>query len=421
MPFQILAGRKFNLLERAVNPILPTSANVAFPITNVADGLTDHPFMFNVAALTQDVLIDLNQVPNGDFETAFVGGLPTAVWGKIAAPTLTRTGVAGEFNSGAFGLRVVGTAGTDEAYVDVPVLAGDRMTITSALRRGPNAGENAAIFVLNTASRMWLQSGGTWSSSRVAYFTVVAPAFSTSTVSFTVESAAACGGNHAVTLRLFFEAGGSGSTGPLYDDVAVWGNVDFFSVHGHNLGSGGTLTLQSGTTNNPVTSRASITTFRRPVFYTTFSNVTDRWWRVRVVFLSTPALGDPIWYGEIVLGQRFQLNRKPDEPLKYRFSFPQLRTAGNRLAYARADALMRILECTFRYYSQADLLEAREQIFVRTRGGVDASVIVPDDTDVEVCIYGRIAPEWMHSRDRPVIWKNSVIAWTELPFPTFMP
>lgn len=429
MAFLIATGRKFNLLERCAVAPTPTPAEDSrFAIAKASDGYPDQPFMFGSVAANADVLVDLNEVPNGDMETAFdvTSTLPTSTWAKVGNPTVTRVTGAGNFNGGAAGCRVVGTAGTDYIYFDAPFLAGEAGRFTVASRRGTNVGENANVYVQNLQNGNWLTSAGAWTSTKTAFMNSTSTTFATVSANFTVESFLLCGSRHAVTLRVILDGGGAAGSGPIYDDVYIWAAVGLASVHGHNLVAvpSTTLTLQSGTTNNPATSRATWTggsAGMLPSFYASFAPVpSDRWWRFRY----TPganALIEPIWYGELVLAQTTTLLKEPNTPISHRFVMPQLRGVAERIAYARSAGPTRILGCSFRYSSLATFQQARDEIYRRSLGGVYASVVIPNDADPEVCIYGRLMAEWAYDLTLVTYFTGSTLVWSEMPLPTFLP
>jgi len=432
MAFKIATGRKFNLLERcAAAPTVTPAADARFPVTNAYDGYPDQPFMFGSIATTATYLIDLNEITDGDMETVFdaTTTLPTSAWGKKGAPTVTRVTGAGNFNSGTAGCRVVGTAGTDYIYFDAPFLTDEGGHFTVSSRRGTNVGENSNVYVQNLQNGKYLTNAAVWTLTKTAFQNITGTAFVTTASDFTIEPFSSCGDKHAIMLRIILDGGGAAASGPIYDDVYIWPGVSLASIHGHNLGGA----TPSGSA-------------KQPSFYSAFALVqSDRYWafqyepaggagqaiRMYSGTTTSPATSrgafnannpfEPLWYGELVLAQTFTLTKEPNTPVSYRFVQPQLRSTADRIAYARSSGPTRILGCSFRYSSLAMFQQARDEIYRRSLGGVYAAVVIPNDSDTEVCIYGRLVDDWGYDLTLVTYFTGSTLVWTELPLPTFLP
>ncbi|NIO41042.1 MAG: hypothetical protein GTO41_13240, partial [Burkholderiales bacterium] len=176
-------------------------------------------------------------------------------------------------------------------------------------------------------------------------------------------------------------------------DLGAAKNVDFCSIHYHNIDTGVTaIRLYSKTSAFASATDGTLeATFTKatPTFYTHLTSpVNRRYWKVS--FIGTN--GSPIELGEIVLGEAsvFTNNQRPQWETQYRRR--QIRNttrAGEVHVYNITDQEERIVQLTYRPDSSAAFEEVRDDIYQGTNGGATPFVIVPDG-DREEVIHGRI-------------------------------
>src|SRR5262245_25554776 len=106
MGMKVLAGTRFNLLERAALVGAPTVSDqdASFPPAGLVDRRPGSPFRFGTAGADRLITYDLNELINPGFE-GWVSGLPPG-WSKveIAGGTVTE-GTGAEARSGSSSLK----------------------------------------------------------------------------------------------------------------------------------------------------------------------------------------------------------------------------------------------------------------------------------------------------------------------------
>lgn len=388
----VATGQYANLLEPRIDPtgllntrITPTNEDANFTRGRLVDDNVGSAFRFSTAAATADVLVDLNIVPNGDFESAFVGGLPySSGWSKSAGATVTRDTVNPQ--TGAGDMQVTGAI-TEYADVILPARSGEAWRFMFSGRGGPVV-DTARIEIRNLATGSYLTSGGAWQAAAVDFLNVLGTTYGSAAASTTIQPFLTCL-QDVVSIRVRFYAG---VTAALYDDCFAWPGFDFMSVHGHTVTPFVVPTFRSGTTSAAGTVRATMTPLQ-PSFYTVLGSVvrTDRWVMLRCTNASLDA--SPLWIGELFIGQTTPLLRNPNYGYGEVWDDPQIRQstpAGRQRVTSRTGGPRVGAELPFAYNSLASWQQARDEIMRRSRGGKYPIVLIPDDTDPEVCIYGRL-------------------------------
>src|SRR5262245_26648496 len=122
MGLRYVAGYQSNYLQRAAS-VAVTNEDSLFPKASLYDG-TGVGFRGSAEASPFDITADLRIITNGDFETAFSGGLPGTGWAKTAGATLTRDTTTPRTGAGCLDAN---GSGSEYAYFEVTVYPGQRM------------------------------------------------------------------------------------------------------------------------------------------------------------------------------------------------------------------------------------------------------------------------------------------------------
>lgn len=413
----VLAGAAYNAVPRLATPPVPTNANALFPVANLASGRPDEPFVFADLTGTQ-VELDLNMVPNGGFEAAFVGGLPApatagASWGKSAGATLTRNTATPYAGAGC--LAIAG--GQDEyGYVDVVCSPGERIGILVRARTtAAGLGNVARLTVRNLATgHNAVQDAGvgSWVADETAtWLQVEAQAYSGGLGWVVVEGFATCG-QDPITLR--FACWGGSSSAPLYDDVYVWVVPSWISIHGHNItpACGGLDVLAGFTT--PATLRGTLPVVRPATFLRPACDYTDRFVRLA---LQAPPLVDPIHIGELVIADAGAF-LAPRWGSEHSLAHAQDRTEDQVQAYlltAESEQRARLQLVT---RDGAEFERVRDALTRSRLGGFP--LVVADADDPASAMIARPAAEWAYTRDTPDVRRAS-LELRALPLPNVVP
>jgi hypothetical protein len=375
MAFYFLAGRQLNHLSRV--PVAPTTspaADASFPIGGLYDGRANLPFRFISIAANSTVAVDLSLVAGGDGEALD----STSRW-SVGLGALTRD--AGTKYAGAASLKLTNGAGTSSASQDIAARAGESLRLGYALYGDGVAA--AAIRVTNVQTGRDLQANGTWGAPAALDSTATA-AWKTGGLTFTVEPASVCL-DDIVTLRvyIFVNAAGAG----YFDEVAIIPEVTWASIHGHNLTPAVTPKVQSSPDGVTWTDRITPAN-RRRVIFGTCAALSYRYWRL--LLSGTPA--EAPYVGELVLGQHSTLLTAPDYPMQVELEEAQTRGTtpqGAEHVYVRGGAERYRVTLPLVWTSDAAYQQARDAIFVASRGGAHPMVLAPTETDSDLCFLGR--------------------------------
>jgi hypothetical protein len=403
MGLRYLSGWRSNLLQRA-SAITVTNENASFPKTALYDD-TGAVFMGSAEASPFDVTVDLGLVPpNGDFESAFTGGLPTSAWAKTSGATLTRNTTDQRTGTGC--LQATGTT-ANYGYYDLTVYPGQRLTIVVA-GRSVSGTALAKVRVRNLFTGRLLDSNGAWQTdSSTVILSNDTTNYVVALVAFQVETAAL---PSTMTLRVEFVCGGV-TDDALYDDAAIYYAVNCCSVHWSNLVGAGANgpTLRSSTDNfsGSDTQEAQFDVVR-PAFYALLSSaVYRRYWRVRSGAVTALVnAGAAPYIGELVLGYAETAARAQDYGWTLGLAQQQIRTRalfGAEAVYQAGLFEQRRLGLNFRPGTAAEYLELRDRWYRMTRGGADSMVVIPYDAEDQV-IHGRLGPELAVSRELITRW-----------------
>jgi hypothetical protein len=377
MAFYFLAGRYLNHLSRAMFAPTPTpAADTGFPIGGLYDGRSNLPFRFGSVAADSRVEVDLNMLPGGNGEAADDPSNWTVALGALTVDAAIKY-------AGAGSLKLANGAGSSSASVYVPARAGESLRFNSAIY-GTGAGTVAAVLVQNLQTGRYLQPGGASWGAAVALDTQAAAAWKAAAVSFTVESAAESLAVN-VTLRIDIYTNGVGSC--YFDDLTLVPAVTWASIHGHNVTPALTPKVQSSPDGVTWTDRITPTNRRRVIFGTCAAQYYRYW---RLLLSGTPTAAPYI--GELVLGQHSTLLTAPDYPLQVEIEEAQARSGtaqGAEHVYSRGGAERYRVTLPLVWTSDAGYQQARDAIFVASRGGAHPMVLAPTETDSDLCFLGR--------------------------------
>jgi hypothetical protein len=231
----------------------------------------------------------------------------------------------------------------------------------------------------------YLQSGGaSWAAGSSDLFSRTTASWATSTQAYTVETLATAL-TDVVTLEIHAVQLNAGTT--YRDDIIDVPGVTFSSIHGHNIGQGITVKIQSAPDNATWTDRIT-PTLRRDVIFGTAAVQYLRYWRL---FLNgTPGFAP--YVGEWWLGQYEALVCAPDYPFRIDYDemqIPNPTPGGQRSIYLRGGAPLRRVTATFTPRNDAQFQQLRDGLFRGGRGGRWPMVMVPVETDSDTCVMGR--------------------------------
>ena len=408
-----VAGYQSNLLQRAAS-ITVTNENANLPKSFLYDG-TGLAFAGSSEVSPFNITIDLGElIPNGTFESAFVGGLPTAAWVEIGGGTYTRNTATPRTGAGC--LQASGAL-SDFAYFDVVAYPGQAFKFEVASRVVTANGTTSTAKVHDITTSRELFSTGAWGNSPATPFHENATeSYVLSSQTFTVEAPE--GGPLTHTLRFEFYCDNQGGSTPLYDDVVLYFGVNFASIHWHNLrpytaGPNTTPNLRSSTDNfsGSDTLEAAFTV-ARPAFHKLLSAaVYRRYWRLALVGDSIVKNAGAVPYiGELVLGYAATAARAQDYGWTLGLAQQQVRTHtafGAESTYQAGQHEQRRLGLQFKPSSAAEFLELRDRWYRLTQGGALPLVVVPYNSD-DVVIHGRLGPELGISRELVTRWGLSM-------------
>jgi len=418
---RVLAGQKFNLIERGI--VTVSSEDALFPRPLLYDGRPSRPFRFAAAGADDHVTIDTCLTQDPGFES-WVDASSPAKWTK----TLTGSGAVDReatiIDTGTYACKLSASSSVGLAMVEqlVEARAGDDLYVV-ARGRAETALDTLELYVGNQKTGKWLTSGG-WVSSFVPFIATGATSYQTLALAFQVESMDECL-TDLVPLRLIARhlQDPVSYPGAVYvDNFRLLPAIDFASIHGANIDRAVDVELRSSSdpTFASSTLRATLTK-RIPAFYGLLGSPisADQHWRFLFGGGGISAINSaPISLGEVVLGRALTLARRPD----YGWEIKQLEAdvatetpTGEVYSYAQAKWARRVLGMQFRFFSAADMEEQLREVFQRCRGRRYPLVIVPDDTRPEV-LHGRIDRSWAAKRRLVNAYDDTSLVVSESPF-----
>lgn len=421
----VLTGELANLLE-VLNAARITSsgAHADYPVTNLRDRLPDSPWIDSAAGADRVATFNLNAIWDGQMEAGPLGAGGPEGWtftangaATGAAMTSVTTGTPPE-GSRSMNIYTGNTGGATKGGVATTTFRVQRGKVgTFRIRLRSNGTATIAARFYDTQRGKYLTSGGTWTTTPTDFFTATAATWQASSdVVATIEDAPATRYDlDSATIQVQVISSQTANIDQQADDARFWEHIDTAGVFGHNLDVA-TCEFRTSTDNfaaNDVLWNAP--TIYKPSFgYSASSKVTAPYFRVRFPGTNSAAIA----VGEVFLGQRLTLARKPDFPtVKVR---EELARPLPWRAYAIADDPVREVVFPFRYFStQFD--EARDKVWGRARNGLHPTLIVPLDTDPKVWILGRVQGDLEFGFTTSVVRGGASMVVAELPFFSMVP
>jgi hypothetical protein len=386
MGFLYLVGERMNALATARSVTSSGAADANFPPSALFDDIPGASFAFAAAGTDDYVEIDANMITNDDFEGDTLGAAPANWTTRSGTPTVESGGAGGS-------AKALQLNATDEAaYVDIQVVSG-RAYVARADLQGTGT-ETVEARVQNRQTGAWLTSAGAWQASATAWASETGASFVAKSRTFTVEDYATTR-THLVTLRYEFRKV-SGTGAGKADNAQLYPQIDFASIHNHNIDPLITVKVQSKMLSGEAwTDRATLTQIH-PAFYSKFTVQTDRRWRFLYQGINT----SPIRLGEAVLGLSQSLARVQNWGWATEFTHVQDRAAsvtGGTYVRALLPSDTRIFRLPFRALSEAERDDAYE-ILRRCKFGEAPILIIPDDTKpaVAFCRFRDVRWQWTY-------------------------
>jgi len=400
---RVLSGANFNLLSRALT-VTASQQDSLYPVSGLYDYDPSHPWR-NTDVEEEDEVVDNVTITadlamaQGDFEAAFVGGVPDSEvltpYVKTGPGTLVATTTAGEFHSGAAAVKIQVGASETTLYYDYTVRPGETLRADMWLRRGPLGSATANIRIRNRRTGMYLTGAGAWQAGLVSTFTSTDTSYEHKQLTFVMEGITTCLQDE-VKLRVSFLAtgGGASTDNACFDDCFLAPAWNFSSVHGSTLAPALVTTLRSSDDNfSSDDVEEAVFVVAQPSFYTVLPALrVERYVRLKML---GPA-PEIITIGEWVVGQTVTLTQAQNFPLGQAFVEQDIYAeglAGNPKVHNISYHPRRRLGLEFRANTLADFEEAKWHVFRRSRGRFNPLVYVPIDDRPE-CYFGLISNEW---------------------------
>jgi hypothetical protein len=105
----------------------------------------------------------------------------------------------------------------------------------------------------------------------------------------------------------------------------------------------------------------------------------------------------PTYIGEVIFGDANSLTAVQKYNWSIRERYEQIRTAtrsGSQRVTNVTTESPRVLQMSHFFSTIAEYEEFRDKVWRQSRGGADPAVWVPDDTDDDICLLGRMDNSW---------------------------
>ena len=417
---RVLAGRKFNPLERGI--VTVSSEDALFPRSLLYDGRPSRPFRFAAAGTNDHVTVDTCLTQDPGFES-WVDATTPEKWTKSISGTGSVDREATIVDSGTYACKLAVSTDVGLAMVEqfVWARAGEDLYVSA---RGRAAGVTLLqLYVGNVRTGKWLTSGSGWGNTFLPFATTLATSFQTLALAFQVEGMDACL-EDVVPLRLIarFANPANSPEAAYVDNFRLLPAIDFASIHGHNIDRAVDVELRSSSdpTFASSTLRATLTK-RIPAFYGLLGSPvsTDQHWRFLFGGGGISAINSvPISLGEVVLGRALTLARRPDYGWEIKRLRPDVATetpTGEVYSSRQSKWSRRVLGMQFKFFATTEMEQQAEEVFERCEGRGQPLVIVPDDTRPEV-LHGRIDRSWAAKRRLVNAYDDTSLIVSESPF-----
>jgi len=414
-----LPGDQFNHLIDIPTALIVTSENSVFVRANLYDNRPSKPFRFGSNAASNTITADLNRTENGDLETGDLTNWTdnSVDTGVVAASTVSP-------HNGTYALSVNGgTSGTGSAYL-IPTLSAGKTYTLEAKLIAPFSTGAIGCRVQNQKTQKFLTSTGGWSGSASDVFSHATTAWSSESITFDMESFGTVTRDNP---RLLISFRTTENAAAYADDVVIYPDTDFISVHGHNINPltvplWGTAATSGGAwTDTTLTSNVV-----QPAFYAIRDTpVSARWQRLFFTNLNDSPDG-AIYIGQLVFGQTKSLAKNQDYGWRLAWHRDQVRNvspSGDAYVNPIGGASRRRLTMRFLHDSKAQRDEVQEEFYERSEHGGIPMVVVPSydsATDVfndPAVVFGRVGADIDFSRPSASLWQTSSVVVEESPFP----
>jgi hypothetical protein len=268
----------------------------------------------------------------------------------------------------------------------IVVRAGERRRITST--------GTTSISVRNLATRKYAQAGGAgWQAGATSILTGAGSA------DYQVESYTACQAPY-VLLEIVISAGTGVVDHPRWNAMAVLG---------HNLDPGLTCQMRSSTDAFSGSDALEATaTILQPGFVVLdLAGISNRYGRLAITGTNAAAP----WYGELFPCWLETAIDMPDIGIEIAYQWHQVRNTG-LLGTSRVHSLVpwpsRVLRMAFDQRLDAGSIETRQEMVLRSMGGLHPMLVVPVDTEGTV-LHGRLSDKWTETRYLSTRTKNDLV------------
>jgi len=420
------AGAKYNLLERGTITLSGTPDPI-FGVSGLTDGRPSKPMRFSGLSTVESVSVDMDAFEDtGDFEES--SGFPVG-WTAATAgtSTVTRTTTAGEFHAGTAAAKLTGGDSGASISKTIEVRAGERRRLDVWLKLA-DAADTLRIKIKNNRTGRYLDTGLDWGASVLsAYVHTGTTTYTHVTFAYTVESLFKCGMIDLPTLTFTFSVGANDIG--FVDVAADWPDVDLVACFGLRIDDRCTVNWETkasgGAYGNSVLAGDAddgFLTDQKPNLYlyrdiSLFGGVHQRFHRVEFDN-DTVAPLEAREIGELVLCQVSTLARTYDwsvELITMEEDIASESGDGDLQVYIKMRWPRRALGLQWKFLSDAQMREARDDLWGRARGRRYPLLIVPDDT-ANLVMLMRENGAWSVRKQFSTLYTDNDRTLTELPF-----
>lgn len=408
----VALGQKYGTTPDGPCEMVVGAVADGYSVDAVADGRLSPVCKFDgESGLT--VGCSLNLVPNGDMEQVDSAGAPTG-WNYNNA-TLTRDTTK---TGGSYGMKLV-AGGTDaHAWKEVAVRAGEVMTVYASLYG--TGSQEAQLQVANMVTGNYLNSSGTWQAGATTVGVNSAASWVDESQEFTVETVAGVS-----VMKLVIRLVAAASTGTYYfDEVLLVPKWDFVGIFGADVGTADNISIvidkQASYWHGGAQSELIDLTaeeFDMGNLYALESSSYSDPFPLVEFNNSVSYFGNELSVGEIFIGKSVTLPGLAYHP-KVEFLEDQIRLASRGATYVHRDAARprRRISMRFPLTSDADWQTLRDKLGLGSSWGAQPSVLILDDVETGMALYGRCAAQMMMSPG-PNAFRLVDLVFDEAPHP----
>lgn len=313
-------------------------------------------------------------------------------------------------DSGSSALKI---NGLKKVYRDFIVTPGKKYRLDFAMRG--DGTYYAYCFIQDLSTLKFLNTSQVWVDSYTSTGERIVASYTDYTRTFTIEDSGLGYRRHSTVLRVSCERINSSGYG-YFDSFSLIPEVNFSSVHAHNIPIGATLKHQyddTGSFSGGETDAATFTIYPRS-FHKTFTEVLARYHRL----LLAEETGYTPYIGEWVSGHYHTLGVSYQWDWRHTREMPQSRIVtptGKIVAFNRASDPSRSIGISVLATSELDKEQVVEDMFAGGGWGKIPITVVPDTNERHVFL-SRVTNVFEHLTHEGEIWEYAVIL-TEDPFP----